>query len=533
MVDTHRGVADAVRARGTCGAALAVVKLDILYAQLCYVPGGGVKAPPPYILEYSTDMLLHLPVTAATGLLCLFLLTVQMMTAAAGALHDAVPRPAALATMSTRRLHLSQPLSNLTVDYMPSEYLLLTTDRFVQMCNSALCSLLVDGYTHSLHWNRYAVVDHPEPLFGWVVPPAPSSERRGRNGISQDSYRVRVVLRTSAAGISAKPTWDSGEIPSNASSASFPAPGGKDMHAPLRPDSAYAFLVDLTLSDGSKLHGEGQFHTGLMNASISAWGGAEWLAGIAAHTHLQRLATKSHGCWWWQAPQRLHLIAFGGTICARSGNSVTHRPLRRPSWRGALPPPPVQLFDSLNAHGSGGCSIGYHELFCNGIRQGVPGAKLQPGYTNFEKRTYYIVYDLSHCLKAGNNSLGILLGNGWFSQGSENRSSPYATTLPGSRPVPPQMLLRARATVNDKSYVFISSSSSGKWTAADGPIVTDSLYNGEVYDARRELIDEDGRHFSHPLYDTEGVDWAPAAQMSWIPDTAQLVPQTMPPIRMI
>ena len=56
------------------------------------------------------------------------------------------------------------------------------------------------------------------------------------------------------------------------------------MHAPLRPDSAYAFLVDVTLSDGSKLHGEGQFHTGLMNASISAWGGAEWLAGIAC-TH--------------------------------------------------------------------------------------------------------------------------------------------------------------------------------------------------------------------------------------------------------
>ena len=85
------------------------------------------------------------------------------------------------------------------------------------------------------------------------------------------------------------------------------------MHAPLRPDSAYAFLVDVTLSDGSKLHGEGQFHTGLMNASISAWGGAEWLAGniilkftllyyvlyylpknILAHTHSQRCATESH-----------------------------------------------------------------------------------------------------------------------------------------------------------------------------------------------------------------------------------------------
>ncbi len=64
------------------------------------------------------------------------------------------------------------------------------------------------------------------------------------------------------------------------------------MDAGLRPDSAYAFLVDVTLSDGSKLRGEGRFHTGLMNASVSAWGGAEWLAGIAARTRSKRFVTK-------------------------------------------------------------------------------------------------------------------------------------------------------------------------------------------------------------------------------------------------
>ena len=85
-----------------------------------------------------TDMLLHLPVTAATGLLCPLLLAAQTMTgAAAGALQDAGSPPAALATTSTR-LQFSQPLRNLTVDYMPSEYLPLTTDRFVQMWTTAL-----------------------------------------------------------------------------------------------------------------------------------------------------------------------------------------------------------------------------------------------------------------------------------------------------------------------------------------------------------------------------------------------------------
>eukprot|EP01047_Picozoa_sp_COSAG01_P063674 COSAG01_NODE_8293_length_2840_cov_14.414447_1_plen_535_part_00 len=132
------------------------------------------------------------------------------------------------------------------------------------------------------------------------------------------------------------------------------------------------------------------------------------------------------------------------------------------------------------------------------------------------------------------------LGNGWFSAGSSNHTSPYASTMPGARPVPPQLLLRARATVGAKRVLLVSSATSGQWQAASGPIVLDSLYQGEQYDARLELVDRAGHHFSHPQYDTSSATqvagtalWAPAVKGDWMPRAIKLVPQIMPPIRTI
>ena len=100
--------------------------------------------------------------------------------------------------------------------------------------------------------------------------------------------------------------------------------------------------------------------------------------------------------------------------------------------------------------------------------------------------------------------------------------------MPGSRPVPPQLLLRARATVNDEQLVLVSSVNG--WKAAAGPIVENHLYNGEVYDSRLQLIDRDGNDLSSPKC-AGSVVWEQVCEMSTIPPTAALVPQNMPPIR--
>lgn len=103
--------------------------------------------------------------------------------------------------------------------------------------------------------------------------------------------------------------------------------------------------------------------------------------------------------------------------------------------------------------------------------------------------------------------------------------------MPHARAHPPQLLLRARATVGTRDSLLVS----GKgWQAASGPIVEDSLYNGEIYDARRELKDSHGRHFSHQNYSTTAAPtWTPVAVTSAMPNTTKLVPQLMPPIQKI
>lgn len=105
--------------------------------------------------------------------------------------------------------------------------------------------------------------------------------------------------------------------------------------------------------------------------------------------------------------------------------------------------------------------------------------------------------------------------------------------MPGARMAPPCLLLRARATTAEgKTSVLVTSADS--WLAASGPVVENHLYNGEVYDARMDLADTAGRHFSHPAYAPAlslGAVWAPAVPSTAIPPQAVLAPQNMPPIQ--
>ena len=126
--------------------------------------------------------------------------------------------------------------------------------------------------------------------------------------------------------------------------------------------------------------------------------------------------------------------------------------------------------------------------------------------------------------------LGVELGNGWYSAGIVgSKHTDGGSGMPGGRPHPPQLLLRARATVGTTDSLLVSGNG---WQAASGPIVEDSLYNGEIYDARCELKDNQSRHFSHPDYSATAA-WTPAVVSSAMPHTTKLVPQLMPPIQKI
>ncbi|MGF7232181.1 family 78 glycoside hydrolase catalytic domain, partial [Arachidicoccus sp.] len=125
-------------------------------------------------------------------------------------------------------------------------------------------------------------------------------------------------------------------------------------------------------------------------------------------------------------------------------------------------------------------AAGLYELYINGKKIG--DHRLDPAYTRFDRRTLYVTYDVTQNLQAGKNAIGVLLGNGWYNFQSkavwDYERAPWRNR--------PAFCLDVRITYEDGSVETISSDES--WKTSLGPIVFNSIYTGEHYDARLEQL---------------------------------------------
>lgn len=144
--------------------------------------------------------------------------------------------------------------------------------------------------------------------------------------------------------------------------------------------------------------------------------------------------------------------------------------------------------------------LGYYELRINGSKVG--DSVLDPGWTTYDQRVLYRTYDVTSSLQAGNNAVAVMLGQGWY----------------GSRALRFQMNIELEGR---RSMSVVSDTS---WKTKSGPIVSDSIYDGEVYDARLETPGWD-----RPNYDD--ADWAAAESVE--PPKGVLSAQMMPPIQAV
>jgi alpha-L-rhamnosidase len=118
--------------------------------------------------------------------------------------------------------------------------------------------------------------------------------------------------------------------------------------------------------------------------------------------------------------------------------------------------------------------LGYYELYCNGEKVG--DHMLEVGWTDYAKRVYYVTWDISEYIRPGTaNAIGVVLGNSWFA---------CAGGQPGCQKIPPQLLLTA--TIQTSGGSIQVNSNLASWKVSPGPITYNSLYNGEMYDARLE-----------------------------------------------
>jgi alpha-L-rhamnosidase len=129
------------------------------------------------------------------------------------------------------------------------------------------------------------------------------------------------------------------------------------------------------------------------------------------------------------------------------------------------------------------------------------------GFTSYHNRLDTMTYDITQQLKGGENALVAALGTGW-----------YAGRIGwGKRPrgiygLDPELLLQLEITFTDATSETVVSD--GQWEGTrNGPILTSSIYDGENYDARKEI-----------------TDWAPVTATADL-GIARLTPKPFPPVR--
>jgi len=120
--------------------------------------------------------------------------------------------------------------------------------------------------------------------------------------------------------------------------------------------------------------------------------------------------------------------------------------------------------------------LGGYVMNINGERVG--DAVFTPGWTHYPKRIQYQTYDISNMLHNGENAIGAILGNLWWSSGLGWKGS--ITYSEG----PLRFFMQLVVDYEDgSSQTFITDKN---WKMHDAPITETTLYNGEIYDARLE-----------------------------------------------
>ncbi len=122
-------------------------------------------------------------------------------------------------------------------------------------------------------------------------------------------------------------------------------------------------------------------------------------------------------------------------------------------------------------------SHGFYELYLNGKKVG--DEVLTPGWTSYQARLQYQVYDVTAQLQAGINVIGAELGDGWYrsSLGWEANFGVWGKRL--------GLLCQVNIQYSDGTSESIISNQTWKSTT-DGPITLNGIYDGETYDARKE-----------------------------------------------
>lgn len=123
--------------------------------------------------------------------------------------------------------------------------------------------------------------------------------------------------------------------------------------------------------------------------------------------------------------------------------------------------------------------LGYYEAYLNGKKVG--DHELDPGWTRYDKEILYSVFDVSSQLKQGANTVGIMVGNGWFNVWPMRMWGRFnlREALVSGRP-----MVKAQLRILYKDGSVETIHTDRNWQMKTGPVIRNSVYRGEEFDAR-------------------------------------------------
>lgn len=279
-------------------------------------------------------------------------------------------------------------------------------------------------------------VDNPNPRFTWSI-------EDNRQGAKQTAYRLivgtnsekvnNIVGNTPTSGSFNGISWDTGVVKSDIQLITYAG-------ANLEPFTRYYWKVIIWNEEGNENSSDIQtFETGMVD--MSNWSG-NWIS---------------------------------------DGRDINYKPA--PYFR--------KKFNSKKEIESARAYIavaGLYELYINGEKIG--NQRLDPMYTRFDRRNLYVTHDVTSQLQKGENAIGVILGNGWYNHHSlavwDFERAPWRNR--------PAFCMDLRITYSDGSVEIIPTDLS--WRKSDSPIIFNSIYTGEHYDARL-----DQENWSEPGFD--------------------------------
>ena len=148
--------------------------------------------------------------------------------------------------------------------------------------------------------------------------------------------------------------------------------------------------------------------------------------------------------------------------------------------------------------------LGYSITYINGARVG--DHMLDMPWTQFGKQVTYNTFDVTTMLAQGENALGTMLGNGWYNPMPIQLFQRWNLRdyLTVGKPC---LIAQLHITFKDGSEQTIATDDS--WKVSDGPILMNSVYLGEFYDARLEQDRWNNTNFDDSKWQNAILDVGP------------------------